>query len=193
MLNTVFDPFPELSTERLLLREVTPNDAAELFAFRSDPWVMRYIDRPRMTHIGEAEQMIASYRDLKEKGSAVTWGITLHGSAKIVGVTSIWHIQHEHYRAEVGYLLGRDHSGKGIMSETLTATLHYGFKIMGLHSMEALVNPGNKASIGVLEKKGFIREAYYKENYFFDNEFKDTGVYSLISPYPFQPSAPISY
>jgi ribosomal-protein-alanine N-acetyltransferase len=52
---------------------------------------------------------------------------------------------------------------------------------MKLHSIEAHVNPNNIASIKLLEKNGFIREAYFKEDYFYDGKFLDTAVYSLLT------------
>jgi ribosomal-protein-alanine N-acetyltransferase len=51
---------------------------------------------------------------------------------------------------------------------------------MDLHSIEAIVNPDNKASIKLLERNSFTREAYFKENYFYDGKFLDSAVYSLL-------------
>jgi [ribosomal protein S5]-alanine N-acetyltransferase len=41
-----FQPFPELQTERLILRRIVEADWEDVLAFRSDPEVMRYIPRP---------------------------------------------------------------------------------------------------------------------------------------------------
>jgi ribosomal-protein-alanine N-acetyltransferase len=51
---------------------------------------------------------------------------------------------------------------------------------MQLHSIEAHINPANAPSAALLEKKGFIREAYFKEDYFFRGQFFDSAVYSLL-------------
>jgi ribosomal-protein-alanine N-acetyltransferase len=58
--------------------------------------------------------------------------------------------------------------------------LDYGFNIMNLHSVEANVNPDNLASIKLLANNGFKREAYFKENYFYNGKFLDTMIYSLL-------------
>ncbi|MGE5859464.1 MAG: GNAT family N-acetyltransferase, partial [Ignavibacteria bacterium] len=58
--------------------------------------------------------------------------------------------------------------------------LNYGFKVMNLHSIEANVNPDNKASIRLLERNNFTREAYFKENYFYNGKFLDSAIYSLL-------------
>jgi ribosomal-protein-alanine N-acetyltransferase len=52
---------------------------------------------------------------------------------------------------------------------------------MKLHSVEANVNPANNSSIKLLKKNKFVKEAHYKENYFYDGKFLDSAVYSLLS------------
>jgi ribosomal-protein-alanine N-acetyltransferase len=69
------------------------------------------------------------------------------------------------------------------MHEALKAILDYGFQEMGLHSVEANVNPSNLASIRLLEKNHFIREAYFRENYFYDGRYIDSAIYSLLNPH----------
>jgi ribosomal-protein-alanine N-acetyltransferase len=67
------------------------------------------------------------------------------------------------------------------MQEALLKVINYGFKVINLHSIEANVNPGNAASIKLLEKNKFVREAYFKENYFYNGKFLDTVIYSLLN------------
>ena len=66
------------------------------------------------------------------------------------------------------------------MREALHKVLQYGFNELSLHSIEAIINPENNASAGILESAGFIREAYFRENFHFKGEFLDTAVYSLL-------------
>ena len=58
--------------------------------------------------------------------------------------------------------------------------IEHGFNKMQLHSIEAIINPGNDASRNLLKKVGFIKEGYFKENFFFEGEFFDSEVYSLV-------------
>jgi len=51
---------------------------------------------------------------------------------------------------------------------------------MNLHSIEANINPGNQASAMLLESTGFVKEAYFKEDYFFNGSFHDTIIYSRL-------------
>jgi ribosomal-protein-alanine N-acetyltransferase len=54
---------------------------------------------------------------------------------------------------------------------------------MGLHSVEAQIDPANRASRRVLEKLGFVQEGYFRENYYdpVEARFTDTAVFSLLS------------
>ena len=77
-------------------------------------------------------------------------------------------------------MLSKDFHGKGIMHEAMQPVLDYGFNVMKLHSVEADADPNNIASIKLLQKNNFVREAYLKENYYFNGKFFDTVIYSLL-------------
>ena len=66
------------------------------------------------------------------------------------------------------------------MKEALLKIIDFGFDEMNLHSIEANINPGNAASAMLLESAGFIKEAYFKEDYFFNGAFHDTIIYSRL-------------
>jgi [ribosomal protein S5]-alanine N-acetyltransferase len=181
MLNINFNPFPLITTERLLLRKVEKSDVNEIFFLRSDERVMRYLDKPPAKSLEEAGEFIKKITELEANNESVTWAITVKGDVKLIGTICCWNIQKEHHRAEAGYVLHPDYWGKGIMQEAFTKVLNYGFKVMDLHSIEANVNPDNKASIKLLERNNFAREAYFRENYFYNGKFLDSAIYSLLA------------
>jgi [ribosomal protein S5]-alanine N-acetyltransferase len=182
VLSINFNPFPLIGTGRLTLRQVQQSDVNGIFFLRSDKNVLKYLDREPAATIEEAALWIQKINDLEKNNNAVTWAITLKPDLTLIGTICFWNITKEHYRAEIGYALNPDHQSKGIMQEAMTAVLDYGFKIMKLHSIEANVNPNNLSSIKLLERNNFIREGYFKENYFFNGKFSDSAIYSLISP-----------
>jgi ribosomal-protein-alanine N-acetyltransferase len=75
---------------------------------------------------------------------------------------------------------------QGIISEALHEIIKYAFNTLNLHSLEALLDINNEASIAVLTKFKFIKEAHFKENYFFNDEFIDTLVFSLLKSNHYQ-------
>ena len=181
MLNINLMPFPTLSTGRLKLRQITTEDANEIFFLRSDKTVMKFLDKAPAKSIEEALAFIQKVSDGIANNDGITWAMTLHDKPTLIGTIGFWRIEREHYRAEVGYVLHPGYQGMGLMQEAMTAVLDYGFSIIKFHSIEANVNPDNKASIKLLERNNFIREAYFKENYYFNGKFLDTAIYSLLS------------
>ncbi len=182
MLTLNFDPFPLITTERLILRQVNNNDVNEIFFLRSNKEVLKYLDKPSEKSAEETLLFIKKITDLQEKNENILWAIVLKGSSKLIGTICFWNIVKENYRAEIGYVLHPDFQGKGIMQEAMSVVIDYGFSVMKLHSIEANVNPDNSSSIKLLERNNFVREAYFKENLFHDGKFVDTVIYSLVFP-----------
>ncbi len=182
MLELNFSPFTQIKTERLLLRRVTNADAPELLFLRSDETIMKYIDREKLKSLEEAAIFIKTIDEAINNNEKIMWGIALKDKPNnLIGNIGFWRFINQHYRAEIGYMLHPDFWNKGIMQEALLATIDFGFKEIKLHSIEAHINPENIASGNVLEKCGFIREGYFKEDYYLKGKFIDTVVYSLLA------------
>ncbi len=182
MLTINFSPFPILETERLTLRRVLPSDVKEMFELRSNPETMKYIPRPLVTNYDEALAHIKMMEDKIETNEGINWAITLKGDDKMLGVIGHYRIKPEHYRAEVGYMILPEYHGKGITTEAVQCVVDYGFNTMQLHSIEGVIDPENEASQRVLQKCGFVKEAHFKENEFYDGKFIDAVVYSKLNP-----------
>ncbi len=181
-LNTNFPEFPVLSTDHLILREVFDTDAEEMLYLRSDKEVMKYIPRPLAQTIQDALDRISMFREAREKEEGIHWTITQKGNDKLIGVISIFKIDKESFRAEIGYMLHPDNQGKGIISEALKEIIQFGFEKINLHSLNAIIDPRNTASEKVLQKANFKKEAHFREDFYFDGEFLDSVHYSILNP-----------
>lgn len=182
MVQFNFSPFPEIKTPRLILRKMTMSDAPELLFLRSDDTVMQYIDRAKTKSVDEAADFIEKVNTSVDNNESIMWAIALADRPKtLVGTICFWNIIKAHHRGEVGYMLHPQYWNKGLMKEALLATVDYGFNKMKLHSIEGRINPNNTVSGILLERAGFIREAYFKEDYYSNGKFLDTAVYSLLA------------
>lgn len=182
MLELNFSPFPEIKTEKLLLRRMTDADAPEIQFLRSDDRVMKYIDREKTKSLEEAVAFIQKVNGNIDNNESIMWAITLQDNPNtLIGNIGFWRIMNQHYRSEIGYMLHPDFWNMGIMKEALLAAINFGFNQMKLHSIEAHINPENTASGVLLEKTGFIREAYFKEDFYFRGKFIDSAIYSLLA------------
>ena len=178
-----FTPFPNLETDRLQLRRVVNDDVNEIFALRSDAETMKYIPRPLAKTKDDALTHIAIIDAKIESNEGINWAITLKNNPKLIGIIGHYQIKPEHFRAEIGYMLLPEYHGKGIISEAINEVVNYGFEIMKLHSIEAIIDPENLASEKVLQKNGFVKEAHLKENGYYEGRFLDTVIYSILNKY----------
>jgi len=175
-----FHPFPNLETPRLRLTQVAPEHASRLFEIRINEDVMRYIERPRPANLEDVMGLIRGTDELLSKNEGIGWSISLKEENEMIGMIGYWRMQPENQRGEIGYMLLPAYWGKGIMSEALAEVVRYSFEELGLHSIEADINPENLASAKILERHGFVREAYFKENIFWEGKYLDTAVFSLL-------------
>jgi len=180
MLDFNFNPFPVLATERLQLRKLSLDDLTGLFILRTNDEVLRFLDRSKQT-LEETETILKSIITDTENNRNISWAISFKNAPGLIGTIGFWRTMPEHHRAEIGYMLLPEYWNAGIMSEAMSAVLKYGFDEMKLHSVEGNVNPNNRASIQLLEKFRFVKEAHFKENYFYDGRFLDSVIYSLLS------------
>ena len=180
MLELNFDPFPILETERFLLRRIILEDAQSYFELRSNVDAMKHICKPLQTTIEESKTMIYKINEMIAFNDGIGWAICFKTDNKMIGSVSFHRIEKEHHRAEIGYMLHPDYWRQGIVSEVVEAIINYGFNTLKFHSIEAHIDPTNVGSEKILQKFNFVKEAYFKENYFFAGQFLDTAVYSLL-------------
>lgn len=180
MLELNFIPYPILKTERLDLTRPFVGEAEDFFEMRSDPEMMKFIPRPIAETLEDAKKLIRGMDEVIEEKSGVSWSIKMKGSERVIGHIGFYRTQHQHYRTELGYMLRRDFWGKGIISEATRAALDYAFFEMKVHSVEAVIDPANRRSGAVLERNHFIKEAHFRENFYWNGKFTDTGIYTLL-------------
>lgn len=182
MLDVNLHPFPHLTTARLVLRQPNEDDLNALFYLRNDEVVTRYTDTKRAESVEQVGNWLKGVKQYHTDNEAVLWAICLNDNPQLIGTICYWRLDKPNHRAEIGYALNPEYHGQGIMHEAMLQVIAYGFNEMKLHSIEANVNPANEASIKLLQRCSFEREAYFKQNYFFNGTFLDTAVYSLLTP-----------
>lgn len=182
MLSINWQQFPDLTAGPLLLRQFTYADAPLLWQLRSDPWVMEYMDRAPLDSLAAATALIDNYNGAFTNGTGINWAVApQEAPTSLAGNIAIWRIDPHNYRGELGYFFFPAHWGKGWGSLCLQAVLHYAFTTLGLHSLEANVNPANAASARLLEKAGFRQEAYFRENYYYNGRFLDSQIFCMLA------------
>ncbi len=180
MLEINFHPFKNLESKRLLLRRVIETDVDEIFELRSNPETMKFIPRPLAKTKEDALIHLKTIDENIENNKGINWAITLKGNPKLIGIIGHYRLQPENHRCEIGYMILPQYNGQGIVTEAIQLILEYGFDDLQMHSIEAVIDPENKASERVLQKNGFVKEAHILENELWDGKFWDTVIYSIL-------------
>ncbi len=147
-----FKPFPNLATERLLLRQPDIKDAEDVLAIRSSEIVNKYLDRPATISIEQARSFIDKINTAIDKNGCFYWVITLKSTEKLTGTICLWNFSKENNRAEIGYELHPDFRGKGIMQEAIRTVIDFGFEQLKLETITAFTDSANEKSNRLLEK-----------------------------------------
>ena len=168
-------PFP-IQTERLLLREFYPEDEAAIHSYASAPEVTRFTDWGP----NDAQQTRA-FLDLclglqgKWPRQSVSLGIELKAAGKLIGGIGI-----EAATGVVGYVLHREHWGRGYATEASRAILRFGFETLELHRIVARCDVLNAESYRVMEKLGMRREGHFLKDALKHGRWRDTFLYAIL-------------
>jgi [ribosomal protein S5]-alanine N-acetyltransferase len=173
-------PVPTLAAGRVRLRPLREDDADDLFALQSDARVMRYWSHPPWTEREQAVQRIKQLaRDLKTS-EFYPWAVTKAGHDALIGTVSVFAVNHEQRRAEIGYALSSSCWGLGYASEMLRAAIEFAFGPLDLARLEADIDPRNTASCRLIERVGFVREGLLRERWRVAGEVTDSAMYGLL-------------
>ncbi|RUT31558.1 N-acetyltransferase [Paenibacillus zeisoli] len=174
---------PELESSRLRLRQLEDNDAPQLFKYWGDDEVVRYLNMSRLESVQDTLDMINLLNGLSETEDTLRWGIELKETGALIGSCgfNVWQLAGAN-RGEIGYDLGTAYWGRGYMPEALLTMLEFGYSVMGLNRIEALVLPENAASRRMLSKLGFQEEGLLREYQQNEQEegYIDLHLYALL-------------
>lgn len=145
---------PRLTTARLRLRPLSPDDAA---------FVLRLVNEPEFVeHIGDkGVRDLAGARRFLREGAWTRQELAGHGMLAVesledgttLGVCGLLH-RHALGLSDVGFAFLRAHRGRGYATEAAREVVRHGRETLGLERVHGLVSPANAASIRVLEKLG---------------------------------------
>jgi len=170
-----------METRRVVLRPCDDGDASALFAMYSDEQTMRYWSSTPWTDPAEGLCKVARDREALDSGTAFGLGIEERASGLLIGTCALHAFHHVNRRCEIGYLLSRSHWGRGLMSEALKPLLRHAFDVIGLHRIEADIDPDNVASARLLEALGFRAEGRLRERWLVGGRFSDSQLYGLLA------------
>ncbi|TNE54032.1 MAG: N-acetyltransferase [Bacteroidetes bacterium] len=140
-----------LETERLILREFSPDDAAQLHELNADPEVIRYTGDSAFHSVQEARKFLENYQDYHLNGFG-RWAVLSKEYGEFLGWCGLK--LNEEQMIDIGFRFHQKHWGRGYATEAALACLRYGFKKLHFEEIIGRAAKANPASIKVLEKLG---------------------------------------
>ena len=174
--------------------EVRPLRSRDLWAWcevrtRNERWLSPWEGRaPTQRPAGWRERnspavfssMLRAQRKEARAGRQLPFAIAvageLRGAVTVAGLT-----RGAFDSAHVGYWLDEAAAGRGVMPTALALVLDHCFGPVGLHRVEANVRPENAASLRVVQKLGFTREALHRRYLFIDEAWRDHVGFALLA------------
>jgi [ribosomal protein S5]-alanine N-acetyltransferase len=143
--------FPILTTERLILRQLSESDVQEIFLLRSDTLINKYLDRQPSKTLEDAFEFIEKIKN----NSLSYWAIAQKENEKLVGTICLFDISEEQKKCEIGYELLSEYQGKGIMREAAKKVIEYSIQTLGFKTIDAYTHKDNQSSTNLLKELKF--------------------------------------
>ena len=169
-----------IKTERLILRRFTPDDADLAFKnWESDERVTRFLSWNPHKSPEETRNLFTMWCEAYENPTTYNWAIEYEGQP--VGSVSVVRISTNHEYAELGYCIGYDYWGIGIMTEAVKGVIGFLFDEVGMHRVAISHAVENIASGKVAEKCGLTCEGAQRERFKSRwGEFLDIKTWSIL-------------
>ncbi|MEO6189236.1 MAG: GNAT family N-acetyltransferase, partial [Saprospiraceae bacterium] len=155
MIELNFTPFPNLTTDRLVLRQLNMDDANEIYLLRSDENINKYLDRDKATVMDDAINFINKINNEVSINNSLYWAITIKGNNALIGTICLFSMDIEKNRAEIGYELMPKFQGKGFMQESISIVIRFAFDNLRIKTITATPTADNSKSVTILKRNNF--------------------------------------
>jgi ribosomal-protein-alanine N-acetyltransferase len=170
----------ELTGQRLRAREWRSDDAADVWRLVQDQETI-FGPPGSIASSSDAQAWIANEVEEKTKPGRTRYRFALEllDDGRLIGGCRI-HIEDANNKmASIGMALHRPYWRQGFGTEAATLAIGLAFEQLAVHRIEALVEPTNERSLGLVRKLGFTHEGLLRER-ILDEHWIDTEVWSLL-------------
>jgi ribosomal-protein-alanine N-acetyltransferase len=123
-----------------------------------------------------------------EDGSNLGFLIRVRETGAIAGSVNVNSVIRGRYQgASLGYAAFAPSAGRGYITEGIAAVLEYAFTELRLHRLEACIQPGNKASLALVQRLGFHFEGVSPDYLWIDGAWRDHERWAATAPKPWTP------
>jgi len=161
-------------TNRLYMREMTEQDAKDMYLLNLNQEVIQYTGDVPFISIEEARQFLLNYNHYKKYGFG-RWAVILKENNEFLGWCGLKYTS-DKMEYDIGFRFFKKHWNKGYATESAKACVRMGFEKYKIKEIIGRVMKANKSSIRVLEKIGLILE----KEFIFEKE--EGFIYKIKAP-----------
>ena len=175
--------FPQLDTERLVLRELMFDDADTIFPHFANEEVVRYEDAKRAANIKDVTDIIEWGRKIASSKVGFLWGIFRRTDGSFLGQVNYVALPDHNgaiHRAEIGFDLTPCYWGNGYITEAISSVIEFAFNCTEIDRIEATVHTENRRSLNVLTRLGFQREGILRGYVKWEGEHWDMALLTVL-------------
>ncbi|MBE6638548.1 MAG: GNAT family N-acetyltransferase [Ruminococcaceae bacterium] len=171
---------PTLTTPRLILRKILPQDANDMFSYASRQDVTAYLLWSPHPDLAYTVKYLKYVQGEYKKGRFFDWAIILAETERMIGTVGFTELDRVNMTAEIGYVVNPDYHGMGIATEAVSAVIGYAFCELKIERVEARYMVGNTASLRVMEKCGMKKEGILRSLMEVKGIRRDIGICSIL-------------
>ena len=167
-----------ISGQRTLIRYVVAQDMHEFLAMNRasatlhHPWVKPPLD----------EAQFAAYLERSRRNDTACLLVCAAADSRIVGAVNISQIFYGNFQsAYMGYFGAASTARQGFMTEGIALALDYAFGRLGLHRIEANIQPTNTASTALVRRLGFTLEGFSRRYLQIDGDWRDHERWAMLA------------
>ena len=171
----------KIETARLILRPFVMEDADAMYRnWASDPEVTKFLSWPPYQSVDTAHDILGQWTRQYADSCFYQWAIELKTIGEPIGSISVVNFDDRVDMAEIGFCIGKNWWGRGIMTEAMKAVMDYLFDEVGIQRIEAGHDPNNPASGAVQRKCGLKYEGTFRRRIRSNQGITDVCWYAIL-------------
>ncbi len=171
---------PQIQTDRLLLRKISPADAGDMYEYASLSSVTRYLlwyEHPNLLY---TKRYITYIQSRYRTGQFFDFAVVCRENGKMIGTCGFSRIDAENDAGEIGFVFNPKYHKNGYATEAVRAMIQFGFERLGLYRIEGRYMKENVASRHVMERSGMIYEGMLHGLMKIKGKQEDVGICACI-------------
>jgi len=171
-----------IETGHLVLRPFERSDLDAVRRYHTLPSVQRYVERPTRYEedVAAALAIMRSQVELHRPGETLTLAMVCKGDQQLVGHVSLKWSDATAGQGELRFAIDPAHSGKGYLTQALTALVDLAFDHFRIHRLMVRCDGRSHHSIKLMQKLGMRLEAHYREHALFQGEWDEELHFAML-------------